>query len=96
MPVAMGSTTPSTASAAIAASIALPPMRSMFAAARAARGWPVATIWLSPTTPQGSCPDNAFMAVFLCACELIVYSIPQTHKMVTKGHFTGPGSPLQG
>src|SRR6185369_9718750 len=51
MPVAIGSTTPRTASAAIAASTALPPSRSTWSAASTASGCPDATMQRPPVTP---------------------------------------------
>lgn len=48
MPQAIGSTRPSTALAAIAASAAEPPLRSMSIAAWVARGWAVAAAPLIP------------------------------------------------
>src|SRR5436305_10896873 len=50
MPVAIGSVTPSTAAAAIAASTALPPRSSIRSPARVAVGWLVDTIARAATT----------------------------------------------
>jgi hypothetical protein len=49
MPEPVGSLTPSTAFAAIAASTALPPARSVSSAAKVASGWLVAAMPLLPT-----------------------------------------------
>jgi hypothetical protein len=52
IPVMAGSTTPSTAAAAIAASTALPPARRMSMAVRVARGWAVAAAPRSAITAE--------------------------------------------
>jgi hypothetical protein len=52
IPVMAGSTTPSTAAAAIAASIAVPPASSIWIAVRVARGWAVAAAASPATTTE--------------------------------------------
>src|SRR5262245_19526313 len=75
IPVMNGSTTPSTAALVTAASIALPPLRSISAPANEASGWLVHTMPSRPSTIERWLPHSGSVR---CDSNLIV-SPPRHH-----------------